>query len=190
MTCHEMTYLQKLVGEEAHLRKFALRLTRNAADAQDLSQSTILRALEKKDYFEDGTNLFSWLSTIMFNIFISQYRHEKKFAFQHDPDFYLNRIAEESRQENKTDLATVMSRMKDLRPEHRDILVLVCVRGLRYEEVAAKLKIPVGTVRSRLSRARAQLQQMLTPSRNGTADPPPVLSHATNNGRGLSAVRV
>ncbi len=179
-----MSYQEELVREEVNLRKFALRLTRNVADAQDLSQSTILRALEKKDYFEEGTNLFSWLSTIMFNIFISQYRHEKKFEFQHDPDFYINRIAEESCQENKVDLATIMSTMKRLRPEHHNILVLVCVQGLRYEEVARKLKIPVGTVRSRLSRARGQLQEMLDTPQKSASVPLPVPPRVRINASG------
>ncbi len=186
-----MSYQEELVREEVNLRKFALRLTRNASDAQDLSQSTILRALEKKDYFEEGTNLFSWLSTIMFNIFISQYRHEKKFEFQHDPDFYLNRIAEDSCQENRVDLSTIMSTMKRLRPEHHNILVLVCIQGLRYEEVAQRLKIPVGTVRSRLSRARGQLQEMLdTPQKSASFLLPAPSCAATNAGQTLSAARI
>ncbi|HYD18070.1 MAG TPA: sigma factor, partial [Patescibacteria group bacterium] len=60
-----------LIGEMENLRRFALRLTRNASDAEDLVQSTLLRALEKQDYFETGTNLFSWTSKIMFNLFAS-----------------------------------------------------------------------------------------------------------------------
>lgn len=150
-----------LVAEMDNLRKFALRLTRNAADAEDLVQSTLLRALEKSEYFESGTNLFSWTSKIMFNLFASQYRRKKKFETQYDPEPYINAQSAAPSQEMTTDLSKVKEAMKQLSQEHRDMLVLVCIRGLRYEEVSEMLQIPVGTVRSRLFRARKQLQEVL-----------------------------
>lgn len=153
---------EALIHEMDNLRKFALRLTRNQSDAEDLLQSTVLRALEKKEYFEDGTNLFSWTSKIMFNIFASQYRHKKKFETQYDPEPYIGQVSVNASQEAVTDLATVKQTMKLLSPEHREMLVLVCIRGMQYEEVSEMLQIPVGTVRSRLSRARKQLQDMLS----------------------------
>ena len=154
---------EALVKEMENLRKFALRLTRNASDAEDLVQATLLRALEKKDYFQDGTNLFSWTSKIMFNLFASQYRHKKKFDTQYDPTPYIEQASIGPSQEVTTDLAKVRETMKLLSKEHREMLILVCIRGMRYEEVSEMLQIPVGTVRSRLSRARKQLQDMLAP---------------------------
>jgi len=151
------------------LRKFALRLTKNGSDAEDLVQSTVLRALEKNDYFQDGTNLFSWSSKIMFNIFVSQYRHKKKFETQYDSAPYLEKIPASPSQEACTDLAITREGMEKLSKEHREILVLVCVQGMHYEEVAEQLKIPVGTVRSRLFRARQQLQEILTPEKKTAA---------------------
>jgi RNA polymerase sigma-70 factor (ECF subfamily) len=153
-----------LVKEMDKLRKFALRLTRNASDAEDLLQSTMLRALEKKDYFQDGTSLFSWTSKIMFNLFASQYRHKKKFDSQYDPAPYIDHASVEPSQEAAVDLVTVRNCMKRLSKEHREILMLVCVRGQQYEEVSEMLQIPVGTVRSRLSRARQQLQLLMQPA--------------------------
>jgi RNA polymerase sigma-70 factor, ECF subfamily len=150
-----------LIGEMENLRRFALRLTRNASDAEDLVQSTLLRALEKQDYFETGTNLFSWTSKIMFNLFASQYRRKKKFETQYDPEPYLAHAQVGPSQEVTADLSKVKEAMKQLSQEHRDMLVLVCIRGLRYEEVSEMLQIPVGTVRSRLFRARKQLQEVL-----------------------------
>ena len=150
-----------LVGEMSNLQRFALRLTRNASDAEDLVQATLLRALEKADYFEDGTNLFSWTSKIMFNIFASQYRRKKKFETQYDPVPYIDAASVAPQQEAVTDLARVKEVMQELSKEHREMLGLVCIRGLRYEEVSEMLQIPVGTVRSRLSRARKQLQDLL-----------------------------
>lgn len=150
-----------LISEMENLRRFALRLTRNSSDAEDLVQSTLLRALEKKEYFEAGTNLFSWTSKIMFNLFASQYRRKKKFETQYDPEPYLNSASVSASQETTTDLAKVKESMKQLSAEHREMLVMVCIRGLRYEEVSEMLQIPVGTVRSRLFRARKQLQEIL-----------------------------
>jgi RNA polymerase sigma-70 factor (ECF subfamily) len=147
-----------LVNEMDSLRRFALRLTGNANDADDLMQSTLLRALEKKEYFQTGTDLFKWTSKIMFNLFVSNYRRKKKFETKYDPESYLEKAAIESEQEAQTELLQVQDAMKMLSPEHREILVLICVKGMRYQEVAILLDIPVGTVRSRLSRAREHLQ--------------------------------
>jgi RNA polymerase sigma-70 factor, ECF subfamily len=168
---------EALIGEMANLRRFALRLTRNANDAEDLVQGTLLRALEKKDYFEENTNLFSWASKIMFNLFASQYRRKKRFETQYDPVPYIEQVAVGPSQETTTDLAKVRESMKLLSKEHREMLVLVCIRGMRYEEVSEMLHIPVGTVRSRLSRARKQLQDLLeSPSRSLM---PPALAEKT-----------
>jgi RNA polymerase sigma-70 factor (ECF subfamily) len=155
---------EEIISEIPSLRKFALRLTKNASDADDLTQSTVVRALEKSDYFQDGTNLFSWSSKIMFNIFVSQYRHKKKFETQYDSTPYLEQMVAGPSQEASTDLSIVRESMARLSKEHREILLLVCVQGMSYEEVAKSLEVPVGTVRSRLSRARQQLQNMLAPS--------------------------
>lgn len=155
---------QALIKEMGNLRKFALRLTKNAHDAEDLVQSTLLRAMEKEDYFEDGTNLFSWTSKIMFNLFVSSYRQKKKFETQYDPAPYIDQIAIGPSQESSVDLVTVGENMERLSAEHRDILMLICVKGLSYEDASAALDIPVGTVRSRLSRARRQLQDLMSVS--------------------------
>ena len=80
---------EELVHEMGNLRKFALRLTRNVHEAEDLVQSTLLRALEKKDYFQENTNLFSWTSKIMFNLFVTGYRRKKKFESQYDPEPHI-----------------------------------------------------------------------------------------------------
>jgi RNA polymerase sigma-70 factor (ECF subfamily) len=154
---------QELINEMGRLRKFALRLTKNAHSAEDLLQSTLLRALEKKDFFQSETNLFSWTSKMMFNIFVSGYRHARRFETQYDPAPYIDRISVGASQEAHTDLVTVNEAMKLLSSEHRKILLLVCIKGMSYEETAEMLQIPMGTVRSRLSRARSQLQEILAP---------------------------
>ncbi len=150
-----------LIEESVKLRKFALRLTHNASDADDLLQATLLRALEKRDMFETGTSLFKWTSKIMFNLFVSEYRRKSRFETQYDPESYINSLSVRPQQESVSDLKTVSHAMKQLSQEHQEILVLVCVKELRYEEAASLLGIPVGTVRSRLSRARDTLQRLL-----------------------------
>ncbi len=158
-----------LVKEMDNLHKFALRLTRNASDADDLLQSTVLRALEKKHMFEADTSLFKWSSKMMFNLFVSDYRKKTRFETQYDPDEYINMEYVEADQEDKAELRCVQDAMETLSPDHKNILVMVCVKGMRYEEVAEALAIPVGTVRSRLSRAREQLQFALEEGRYGNA---------------------
>lgn len=152
-----------LIAETTRLHKFALRLTKNKADADDLVQATCLCALEKSDYFEDGTNLFSWTSKIMFNIFVSGYRRRAKFESQYDPEFHLDKMSVAPVQDIKTELYDVKKAMKKLSDDHRTILILICIKGMRYVEVSEMLQIPVGTVRSRLYRAREQLQALMDP---------------------------
>src|SRR5690606_35270549 len=85
------------------------------------------------------------------------YRRKTKFESQYDPEPLIAARSVEADQQTKTELKAVGRAMEELSPEHKEILVLVCVKGMQYQEVADMLAIPVGTVRSRLSRARTQL---------------------------------
>lgn len=154
----------QIVTEMDKLFKFAMRLTRNNADAEDLLQNTVLRAYEKKHLFNEGSNVFSWTSKIMYHIFVSQYRRKVKFETQYDPDSYMDKQSIAADQDDKMMLREVGAAMQRLSPEHQEILVMVCVQGMQYEETANALNIPVGTVRSRLSRARTMLQTLLDQS--------------------------
>lgn len=161
-----------LVQEMSHLRKFALRLTQSQAEAEDLLQSTLLRAIEKKHLFENGTDVFKWTSKIMFNLFVSDYRRRTKFETRYDPETFIERESIEASNETKVELAEVQEAMERLSEDHRDVLVMVCVKGMQYQEVAEVLNIPLGTVRSRLSRAREQLQALLDNPRAQAFMPP------------------
>jgi RNA polymerase sigma-70 factor (ECF subfamily) len=151
----------QLLNETDKLRKFAYKLTNNFSDAEDLLQSTIVRALEKKDLFETDTNLFSWMSKIMYNLFVSNYRRKVKFESQYDPESYIERESVDASQNVKLEIQEVDRAMNSLSEEHREILVMVCVKGMQYAHVSEALQIPIGTVRSRLSRARENLQQAM-----------------------------
>src|SRR6185436_19072481 len=109
----------------SHLRRFALRLTGNVSDADDLLQSTLLRAMENSELFQTDTNLFRWSSKIMFNLFVSGYRRRTKFETQFDPETYLEKESVPATQDISVDLATVKRAMKLLNADHRQILVLV-----------------------------------------------------------------
>lgn len=155
---------QDLIQHSARLTKFAYRLTQNSSDADDLLQSTLLRAIEKKHLFKEGTNLYSWSSKVMFNLFVSQYRRKTKFETQYDPESYIERESVEASQDVKVELQMVKRAINTLSEDHRDILVMVCIKGMQYEEVSQALNVPVGTVRSRLSRAREKLQTVIDTS--------------------------
>lgn len=157
----------ELIVEMPKLRKFASKLTRNYAEAEDLLQSTLLRALEKNSYFETGTDLFKWSSKIMYNIFVTDYRRKTKFETQYDPEYHIENRSVEPDQHTKLEVKILGEAMNHMSPEHKEILIMVCVKGMQYQEVADMLRIPVGTVRSRLSRARNQLIAMM----EGPANP-------------------
>lgn len=164
-----MFYNSALMNEVDNLRKFALRLTHTVYDAEDLLQNTLVRAIEKKHLFEAGTDLFKWTSKIMFNLFVSDYRRKTKFETQYDPQSFLEKQSVEASQQINAEVAEIKDAMKLLSTDHREILSLICVKGMRYQEVSELLQIPVGTVRSRLSRARESLQTVLNAGRYGNA---------------------
>ena len=151
----------ELIEHNDRLRNFAYKLTFNAHDADDLLQSTILRAIEKKHLFKEGTNLYSWVSKIMYNLFVSGYRRRVKFETQYDPENYLERESVESNQEKIIEFKEVQEAIDTLSSDHKDVLVMICIKSMKYADVAKTLSIPVGTVRSRLSRAREKLQEAL-----------------------------
>lgn len=149
---------KELVENLDSLRKFALRLTGNISDAEDLLHSVVLRAIEKKALFEPGSNLLAWTSKIMFNTFATQYRRKVRFETKGDPDDVIEKESIEAVQETSLQVAEMMDAMKCLSHDQQEILILAGAKGQKYEEVARTLDIPVGTVRSRLARARSNLQ--------------------------------
>lgn len=166
-----------LIEQTDTLRKFAYRLTGNACDAEDLVQSTVLRALEKKHLFQEDSNLCGWTSKIMFNLFVSGYRRKVKFETQYDPESYIERESVEASQELKMELEDVRDAMEELSDDHREILEMICIKGMQYAEVSELLQIPVGTVRSRLSRARENLMSIMETPKTKTPFLPVQLPH-------------
>ena len=147
----------ELEQELTNLKKFAHKLTRNEHDAEDLLHNTCLRAIEKKHLFKKGSNVFKWTSRIMYNLFVSDYRRKTKFESKYDPEPYIAAQSTEASQDIKIEFQHMTRAMKELSEDHQEVLIMVSIQGMQYNEVAEALDIPVGTVRSRLSRAREQL---------------------------------
>ncbi len=143
-----------------NLRAFALSLTGNGAEADDLVQDTILRAWGSLDRFEEGTNLEAWLFTILRNTFYSQLRKQRREVEDAD-GFHAARMWAAPTQEARLDFADLQSALAKLSPKLREIILLVGAEGLSYEEVASICGCPVGTVKSRANRARARLAHLL-----------------------------
>ena len=144
------------------LQRFALKLTRNADRADDLVQDCVERALNKQHLF-DGQNLRSWMFTICRRVFLNQIRKEKSRGIQVDiENTPESRFSEKALQEEKMHFQDVVENFQKLPMNDKVILSLVVIEGLKYDEAASVLEIPVGTVRSRLSRARNKLAELMS----------------------------
>ena len=150
---------ESIVRELPYLRRFARALTANAANADDIVHDCVVKALENSDKFEPGTNLRAWLFTILRNGFISDIRRNRRRLGETDsPRWATGGIAAPS-QEGSLMLRRLQAAMGRLPVEQRAVLVLVVLEGMNYDQAAKTLGLPVGTVRSRLSRARHALRE-------------------------------
>ena len=147
--------------------RVAYGLVRNAADADDLAQETFVRAYRALSTFRAGEPLWPWLSRICVNLAYSLFRRRKR-----RPETALEPLVEAGQQWAAEDdpVENVAGReraerlheaFEELKPEHQQVLVLRVVEGMSYEEIARTLHVPAGTVMSRLSRARAELQSRM-----------------------------
>jgi len=148
------------------LKPFALSLTRDLQDAHDLIQETLLRALSSREKFAEGTNLKAWLYTIMKNIFINNYRRNKKRNTIIDvtEDMYLinssgTRVVNQG--ESNISMENVTQAVDLLQDEFK-VPFMMHYDGFKYHEIAEKLVLPIGTVKSRIHFARKELKQKLT----------------------------
>lgn len=158
------------------LKKAALKLTHSPESAEDLVQETLLHAYRGFSRFKQGTNLKAWLMRIMLNLFISHYRHQKRTVEMVSLEGLLEglELAEENSEllldeaisPEEALMAKVMDdevakALESLPEPFREVVILCDIEGLSYAEAAQALGIPIGTVRSRLSRARETLRRLL-----------------------------
>ena len=156
-------FREELVELLPRLRRFAYGLAGHREDADDLVQSACERALERVDQWTPGTRLDSWMFRIIQNLWFDRLRSRKVRGEQHDETALEHQTDEHAHRlpEVRDTFAHVSAQLDALRPEHREVLMLVCVEDHSYKEAAEILQIPVGTVMSRLARARLQLHDNL-----------------------------
>ena len=154
----------------------AMRMTRNAADAEDLVQETYLKAFNAYERFEAGTNLKAWMYRILTNSYINAYRKKQRRPDESDiddiEDLYLYRrlggaesaVLSRSAEDQLLEMFgedEVKLALEDLPEHYRMPILLADVEGFAYKEIAEILDVPIGTVMSRLHRGRKQLQKRL-----------------------------
>lgn len=142
------------------LRAFAISLCGDADRADDLVQDTLLRALANIDRFELGTNLNAWLFTILRNLFHSEYRKRRREVEDVDGAYSRNLMTLPD-QDSHLDFEDLRTALAQLPPDQREALLLVGASGFSYEETAQICDCAVGTIKSRVNRARSRLVELL-----------------------------
>jgi RNA polymerase sigma-70 factor (ECF subfamily) len=158
-----------LVAAIPRLRRYARVLTGDATRADDLVQDTLARAWEKRRLWRAGSDLRAWLFTVMHNVHVNQLALARREAANVSLDGDGGTAWEppvRANQLDRVELIELVQQMAKLPAEQREVLLLAAVEELRYEEIAQVLAVPVGTVMSRLSRAREKLRNLVaaTPS--------------------------
>ena len=158
-----MAFEQELLALLPRLRRFARGVTQHPADADDLCQAAIERALKSRDQWQAGTRLDSWMYRITRNIWIDNRRATARRGIDADIDDGVMQIADNShaRMEASMELGDVDRAMARLPDEQREAVMLVLVEGYAYREAAEILEVPVGTLTSRLVRGREALVREL-----------------------------
>ena len=159
------TFTQNLLGMQSELRRFALKLTADIEDANDLLQETSLKALDNEDKYTPDTNFKGWMYTIMRNIFINNYRktvRDQTFVDHTENLFHLNLPQDSGFEstEGNYDLKEIRKIVHSLPKEYR-VPFSMYVSGFKYREIAEKLGLPIGTVKSRIFFTRHRLQKDL-----------------------------
>src|ERR1700674_4897200 len=151
---------QSIEAEIPRLRRYARALARDVAAADDLVQDCLARALGKLHLWQDGTDLRAWLFTILHNQYVNQVRRgvrEGAAVGLSETEPMLTRAPHQGKRLELRDLESAIAQLPE---EQRSVILLVGLEGMRYEEVAAVLDVPVGTIRSRLSRGREALRRL------------------------------
>lgn len=152
-------FRSQLLAASPALRRFAITLARDASAADDLVQETLLRAWRNRTRFRMGTNFEAWTFTILRNQFFTGRRKAREVA---DEDGALAaRLASPPEQDGRVDLADVQAALARLAAPMHEALMLVAVENMSYEDAAAVIGCEVGTVKSRVSRARERLSRLL-----------------------------
>ncbi len=157
----------ELIAQIPSLRRYARALTGNAWAADDLVQDTLERACSKWRLWMAGSNLRAWLFTLMHNLFVSQQRRSAG-RFTEELDVAPELMAPDMAMDLSLDLQRCLMRLPE---EQRAVLLLASLQDMSYEEIAKVTGVPMGTVMSRLSRARRRLHELMEGAPGRPASP-------------------
>ena len=154
-------FTRRLEAEIPRLRRYARALTRDVSRADDLVQSCLVRAVSKQHLWQPGTDLRAWLFTILHNQHVNDVRRSVREGANVPIEDAAPMLTTQSNAYDALQLRDLERALGKLAPEQRQVILLVGLEGMRYDEVASILDIPIGTVRSRLSRGREQLRVLM-----------------------------
>ena len=157
------TFEDQLAALLPRLRRFAHGLSRDAADADDLTQAAIERALKSRDQWQAGTRLDSWCYRITRNLWIDTARSRARRIVHEAPEEEGLNVGDDPRDamDAAVDLRRLMLAMDRLPDEQREVVALILIEGFGYREASEMLGLPIGTVSSRLVRGRSALLAMV-----------------------------
>ncbi len=155
------SFTDELLTLIPRLRRFAHALARDGADADDLLQASVERALVRQDQWQPGTRLDSWMYRMMRNLWIDTARAARRRGETFVPPDEGEQVGALGEQEASVELRNVMRAMQTLPAEQREAVALVVVEGFAYKEAAEILDVPIGTLTSRLVRGREALMTRL-----------------------------
>jgi RNA polymerase sigma-70 factor (ECF subfamily) len=170
MTSEESSFKREMLAALPSLRAFAMSLIGRHDRADDLVQDTIMKAWAKQDHFEMGTNMKAWLFTILRNELYSQMRKRGR-EVQDSDGYFTESLAQHPAQYGSLDLQDFKRALDMLPPDQREAIVLVGASGFSYEEAAEICGCALGTIKSRVNRARQRLQDILQISGEGEYGP-------------------
>lgn len=142
------------------LERRARVLSRNRSLAEDLTQETLTKAWARRDSFEPGTNLRAWLHVILRNVYFNYLRSRKR-EVRDSEGLIAEQVPVLPAQQSKLELKEVADLMQDLPPRHREALIMVAGEGKSYKQVARRWRCNIGTVKSRVARARQSISALL-----------------------------
>lgn len=151
---------EQLVEHLGAMRAFAISLTRNPSLADDMVQDALVKAWTKIDTFEHGTNMRAWLFTIVRNTYYSHHRKARREVSDAD-GIYSENLAQKPDHDGRLQMRDFNTAFDQLNPEQREALVLIGAEGFSYEEAAETCGVAIGTMKSRVNRARLRLAELM-----------------------------
>lgn len=172
----------ELIEHLPAMRAFALNLARNPATADDLVQDAVVKAWSNFDKFQPGTNMRAWLFTILRNTYYSLYRKRRREV--EDPDGVMSdSMSEKPAHDGHLALRDFRAAFVQLSDEQREVLILIGVEGFSYEDAAEMCGCAVGTIKSRVNRARKRLAELMDLDEDESLDLTDAATQAVVNGK-------